>query len=89
MPMLYDLDARDMIPPFDTPAAPDSCTRALQRLVSHAAPQDEFLSLLEVVFSSGEITEIIEGLQGEHIQTFIDVIDVVCHQTPLPPEVGN
>ena len=86
--MLYDL-ARDMNLPLDAPAAPDSCIRALQRLINHAAPQDEFLSLLEVVFSSEEITEIMDGLQGEHIQTFIDGIDAVCHQSPLPPGVGN
>ena len=86
--MPHDI-ARDTNPPFDTPAALDSCTQALQRLISHAAPQDEFPSLLEAVFSGGEIVEMIEGLHGEHIQTLIDVIDVVCHQTPLPPEVGN
>lgn len=86
--MPYD-PGRDTNPPSDTPTVPDSYTQAWQRLISHAAPQDELVSLLEIVFSSGKITELIDGLQGEHTQTFINVMDAVRHQTSLLPEDDN
>lgn len=80
---------RDTDPPFCTPAVPDPCTQAWWHLIGHAAPQDKIFSLFEEILSSEKITEVIDGLQGEHIQTFIDVIDAVCHQTRLPLENDN
>ena len=59
-----------------------------QRLISNAVPQDELASFVETVFSKENITDLVDSLQGAHVQTFIDVIDVVRNHTLRSPEDG-
>ena len=58
---------------------PDYCKQALQRLVSCAAPKDELVSLVEAIFSSGRVSNIVGCLGENNAQTFIDAVDEVCH----------
>ena len=55
--------------------------QALQRLVSRSAPQDELPSVIETVVSNVKAVDIVNCLKGDDAQTFIDVIDEVCHHT--------
>jgi len=55
-----------------------SYDQAWERLISGTVPQDELAPLIETVFSNGDVTSMVDGLQGNDAQTFIDVIDTVC-----------
>ena len=66
---------------------PDSNGRALQRLVSRDVPQDELPSVIETIISNVKAADIVGCLQENDAQTFIDVMDEVCHHTI--PSRGN
>ena len=51
--------------------------RALQRLVSGAAPQGELPSLIETVVSNMKTADIVGHLQATGAQTLVDVLDRV------------
>ena len=55
--------------------------RALQRLVSRDVPQDELRSVIETIISNVRAADIVECLQESGAQTFVDVMDEVCHHT--------
>ena len=57
-----------------------SVKRALQRLVSRDVPHDELPSVIETVISNVKAVDIVECLQGNDAQTFIDVLDEACHR---------
>ena len=76
--------ARDMNPLFGTPII----DQGWKRLINDAVPQNELASLVETVFSKENITDLVDLLQGEHVQIFIDVIDTVWHHALQPPEDG-
>ena len=62
----------------------DSHDQAWQHLVSRTVPADELAPLLEAVFSNADITDTLDHLRGDHVQTFIDVIDTVRCCAPWP-----
>jgi hypothetical protein len=66
-----------------------SYDQAWQRLIGGAVPQDELASLVETIFSSEKATVMVDRPQGNDVQTFIDVIDVVWHRALLPPGNGS
>ena len=55
----------------------DSYDQAWQRLISRTVPPDELAPLLEAVFSNADITDTLDHLRGERVQTFIDAMDTV------------
>ena len=61
----------------------DSDKRTLQRLVRSSVPQDELPSLIKLVVSNVNPTDIAKCLEGSDAQTFIDVMDQVCDTTTL------
>ena len=71
--------------PIGTPHSPD---QTWQHLINNAVPQDELASLVETVFSKKNIVNLVDSLQREHVQTFIDVIDTVQYHSLLSPEGG-
>ena len=73
-------------PPPDPSIIIDSYDQAWQRLISGAVPQDELTSLIEIVLSSEKATDVVDCLQGNDVQTFIDVIDAVWHRALPPPK---
>ena len=58
----------------------DSGQRALERLISCSVPESELASLIEAIFSSSKAIETVGSLTGSDAQTFIDVMDGVCHR---------
>lgn len=56
--------------------APD-IDQAWQCLVNNAAPKDELASLLEKALSDQDVADMVDRLQGRHVQTLIDTIDTV------------
>ena len=82
-PLPHD-PARDMNSLSGTPII----DQAWQRLISNAVPQDELTSLVKTVFLKENIIDLVNHLQEEHAQTFIDVIDTVRHRTLQPPKDG-
>lgn len=72
-------DTRSPSPIPGPSLVPDSCKKALQRLVSRAAPKGELVSLVEAIFSSGRVSDIVGCLGENNAQTFIDAVDEVCH----------
>jgi hypothetical protein len=64
-------------PPPDPSIIIDSYDQAWQRLINGAVPQDELASLIETLFPSEKATDAVDGLQGNDVQAFIDVIDAV------------
>ena len=76
--------ARDMHPLSGTPII----GQTWQRVIGNAVPQDELASLLEAVFLKVDITDLVDHLQGKHVQTLIDVIHAVRHYTLQHPEDG-
>ena len=68
------------VPPPDLSIALDPYDQAWQRLISGAVSQDELASLLETIFSSEKVAGMVDCLQGNDVQTFIDVIDAVWYQ---------
>ena len=71
-------------PPHDPFIIINSYNQAWQRLVSGTVPQDELASLIEMIFSSKKTTDMVDRLQGDDAQTFIDMIDTVWRHA-LPP----
>jgi len=65
--------------PSEPPLISDSDSRALQRLVSGAVPQDELPSAIETILSNVKAADIVRSLQRSDAQTFIDVMDEVRH----------
>ena len=61
----------------------DSDKRTLQRLVGSSVPQDELPSLIKIIVSNVNPTEIAKCLERSDAQTFIDVVDQVCDTTTL------
>ena len=62
----------------------DSDRRALQRLVSSSVSRDELPSLIETIVSNVKPANIYKCLErSADAQTFIDVVDEVCHGTTL------
>jgi hypothetical protein len=59
------------------PALPEPSLVLLLCLISGAVPQDERASLIEVIFSSRNATDMVRLLQGSAVQAFIDVVDEV------------
>ena len=66
----------------DPSAAIDSHKQALQQLVNPTIPQDELPSLIETIFSDRKAIKTADPLQKSDAQTFVDVIDRVCHHVP-------
>lgn len=56
-------------------------------MISHAVPQGELPSLIEAIFSDEETINMVECLQGNDAQAFIDVIDEVRYRA-LSPKNG-
>jgi hypothetical protein len=76
------------VPLSDPPITPDPYDRAWERLISSVVPQNELASLLDTIFSNDKVANTVRSLQGNEVQTFIDVIDTVCHHALLTPENG-
>jgi len=81
VPFPYD-PAQDTNPPADT----NSYDQAWERLISCVVPQNELAPLLETVFSDEKVHDVVDRLQGDKVQTFIDVIDAVRHHALPPPK---
>jgi hypothetical protein len=76
------LDGRFFGPAPDTGLPPDPSTldpdnQALQRLISRTAPRSELASLIETIFPNKKVADIVDRLQDDDAQTFINVIDEV------------
>lgn len=63
--------------PLDPHIHIDSHEQALQCLINRAVSQVELPSLIEKIFSDWKVTEIVDCLQQNDMQVFIDVIDGV------------
>jgi hypothetical protein len=92
-PVIYSdeyLRLSDMnpVPPPNPYIVIDSYDQAWQRLISGAAPQDELASLVETVFSNEKVTDMVDLLQGNDVQTCINIIDAVWHHALPSPEYG-
>ena len=77
--------------PSPTPAPSlisDSGKQALQHLISRAVPEGELISLIEKIFSSGKVSDIVGCLGGDDAQTFIDSMDEVRPHVSHLPEMG-
>lgn len=72
--------------PSELPLVPDSNKRALRRLISNTLPQHELPSVIAAVISNVKSTDIVECLQGSDAQTFVDIMDEVCHRAILTPK---
>jgi hypothetical protein len=59
----------------------ESDVSTCKRLISHAYPPPEIISLIEIVFKSEDEVKMIGDLRGDDAQTFIDVI----HRVRLHP----
>ena len=83
LPLLspYCDPARDTNDSTNTLTAPGySHEQAWKRLISCGVPRDELPPLIETIFSERKTTNIVDHLQGNDAQAFIDVIDEVrCH----------
>ena len=64
----------------------DSDKRTLQRLVGSSVPPDELPSLIKIIVSNVNPTDIAKCLEGSDAQTFIDVMDQVCRHHFAPKE---
>lgn len=78
--------ARDIGPLSNAPVILDSHNQAWQRLISNAVTLDELASLLETILSSKDTADLVDRLQGHHVQVFIDTIDTVRHCVLQLPE---
>jgi hypothetical protein len=67
----------------------ESYAQAWQRLISGAVPQDEIASLIGTILSNEKAINVVDRLQGNDVQTFIDVIDAVWHHALPPLENGS
>jgi hypothetical protein len=76
-------------PSPDPSVTPDSYAQAWQRLINGAVPQDEFASLIGTILSNEKAINMVDRLQGNDVQAFIDVIDTVWHHALPPPGNGS
>jgi hypothetical protein len=83
---IYDMNP---VPPPDLSVTLNYYDQAWQRLISGAVHHDELASLIETIFSSEKVVDRVNRLQGNDVQTFIDVLDAVWHHAFLPPENGS
>ena len=51
----------------------------LQLLINRAAPERRLVALIEAIFSNGRVSDIVECVKRSDAQTFVDVLDEVCH----------
>ena len=72
------LHPEDTNHPPEPPLILDSNKRALQRLLSRDVPQHELPSVIETVVSNLKAADIVECLQEDDAQAFIDTIDEAC-----------
>lgn len=77
--LLFPLFPGDTNHQSETPLVADADRRALERLVSRVIPQGELPSVIETIISNMKAANIVESLQGNDAQTYIDVIDEACH----------
>ena len=77
---------KDIHHPPELLHALDSDKQALHRLVCRAVPQDEIFSVIETVVSNVKAADIVEYLQENDAQTFIDIIDQARHYAFLSLE---
>ena len=82
-------DRNVLNPLTDAPIIPHSDDQAWQRLISNAVPQDELASLIETVFSKENAPDLVDSLQREHVQTFVNVIDAVRDHALRSPKDGS
>ena len=66
-----------------TPTAGSSHQQDLRRLTTRLFSQDELPSLLETIFSNRESTSMVHSLQRGDAQVVVDILDEVCHHTPI------
>ena len=66
----------------------DSGKRALQQLISGAVPEDQLVSLIDTIFSSGNVSDIVGYLGGNNVQSFVDAMDEVCRHTSHLRRIG-
>ena len=77
-----------MGPLSNAPAILDSHDQAWQRLINNAVALDELASVLETVLSNENATDLVDRLQGHHVQDFIDAIDTVRRRALQPQRTG-
>ena len=68
------------------PTAAPSHQQVLRRLTTRLFSQDELPSLLETIFSNGELTHMVHSLQRGDVQIVIDILDEACYNTPINPK---
>jgi hypothetical protein len=68
----------------DLPAPTKPSLVLLLCLISGVVPQGERASLIEAIFWSRKVTEIVRPLRGSDAQAFIDVVDGVRYRSSLP-----
>ena len=74
--------------PSEPTLALDSGELALQRLIGGSIPQGERASLVEAIFSSRKVADMVARLHESDAQTFIDVVDEVRHHPSNLEETG-
>jgi hypothetical protein len=55
---------------------------------TRVVPKDELASLIDTICSNEKVGSMLDHLQGNDIQTFIDVIDTVCHHVLPSRRIG-
>ena len=65
------------------PTAASSHEQVLRRLTTRLFSQDELPSLLKTIFSNRESTHMVHSLQRGDAQVVVDILDEVCHHTPI------
>ena len=51
----------------------------LQRLIDRAVAEGGLVSVIEAIFSNEKVSDIVEWLRRDDVQTFVDVVDEVRH----------
>ena len=67
----------------------DSGKRALQQLISRAVPEDQLVSLIDAIFSRGNVSDIVSYLGGNGVQSFVDAMDEVCRHASHLRQIGR
>ena len=65
------------------PTAASSHEQVLRRLTTRLFSHDELPSLLKTIFSNRESTHMVHSLQRGDAQVVVDILDEVCHHTPI------
>ena len=68
------------------PTAASSNEQVLRRLTTRLFSQNELPSLLETIFSNGELSRMVHSLQRGDVQIVVDILDEACHNTPINPK---